>query len=208
MAIDGNFLKGPEKQRSATPVRSGRARIIAIASSTGGPQALQELLGALPTMFPVPILVVQHMANGYASALAGALAPRCRMRVKLAEHREALRPGTVYLAPDDYHLGVAGLDSIELSSVPALDGFRPSASWLFSSVAEYFRASAIGVALTGLGRDGVAGLIRIHRAGGMILAQDKESSVAYEMPGAVVEAGIADFVLPPRTIADHLKLVC
>jgi len=136
--------------------------------------------------------------------LAGALAAKCRMRVKLAEHREPLRKGTIYLAPDDYHLGVADLYKIELSDAPAVDGFRPSATWLFSTVADHFRAGAIGVVLTGRGRDGIAGLVELHRAGGVVIAQDKESSVAYEMPQAAVEAGAADFVLPLREIADQV----
>ena len=202
----GNFVINPEdeSERSPIPKRAGRARIIAIASSTGGPQALQEVLVALPANFAVPILAVQHMAKGYVAGLAGALAAKCRMRVKLAEHREPLRKGTIYLAPDDYHLGVADLYKIELSDAPAVDGFRPSATWLFSTVADHFRAGAIGVVLTGRGRDGIAGLVELHRAGGVVIAQDKESSVAYEMPQAAVEAGAADFVLPLREIADQV----
>jgi len=96
------------------------------------------------------------------------------------------------------------LYKIELSDAPAVDGFRPSATWLFSTVADHFRAGAIGVVLTGRGRDGIAGLVELHRAGGVVIAQDKESSVAYEMPQAAVEAGAADFVLPLREIADQV----
>jgi two-component system, chemotaxis family, protein-glutamate methylesterase/glutaminase len=185
--------------------RAGRERIVAMASSTGGPEALQEVLAALPADFAVPILAVQHMAKGYIGGLASALAAKCRMRVKLAEHRERLHRGTIYLAPDDYHLGVAGLHTIELSDAPEVEGFRPSATWLFSTVADYFRAGAIGVVLTGRGLDGVAGLIRIHRAGGLILAQDGSTAVAYEMPRAAVEAGVTDFILPLQEIAGRLK---
>jgi two-component system, chemotaxis family, protein-glutamate methylesterase/glutaminase len=201
-----NLVINPENQgeRSSIPKRAGRPRIIAIASSTGGPQALQEMLAGLPANFVVPILAVQHMAKGYVAGLADALAAKCRMRVKLAAHREPLRKGTIYLAPDDYHLGVADLHTIELSDAPATDGFRPSATWLFSTVADHFRAGAIGVVLTGRGRDGIAGLVKLHRAGGVVIAQDKESSVACEMPQAAVEAGAADFVLPLREIADQL----
>jgi len=202
----GNFVINPERQGERLPItrRAGRARIVAIASSTGGPQALQEVLTALPANFAVPILTVQHMAKGYVAGLASALAAKCRMRVKLAEHRESLRPGTVYLAPDDYHLGVAGWSTIELSDAPAVQGFRPSATWLFSSVAHYFRAGAIGVVLSGRGLDGIAGLVEIHRAGGLIMAQDEESSVAYEMPRAAVEAGIADFVASLSGLAHQM----
>jgi two-component system, chemotaxis family, protein-glutamate methylesterase/glutaminase len=205
-AVVGNFVIDPESQgeRAPIPKRPGRARIIAIASSTGGPQALQEVLAALPANFGVPILVVQHMAKGYVAGLASALATKCRMQVKLAEHREPLRRGTIYLAPDDYHLEVADLYTIELSDAPAVEGFRPSATWLFSTVADQFRAGAIGVVLTGRGRDGIAGLVKLHRAGGLVVAQDKESSVACEMPQAAIEAGVADFVVPLQKIAGQL----
>lgn len=202
----GNFVINPERQGERLPItrRAGRARVVAIASSTGGPQALQEVLTALPANFPVPILAVQHMAKGYVAGLARALAAKCRMRVKLAEHREFLRKGTIYVAPDDYHLGVADLYTIELSDALAMDGFRPSATWLFSTVADQFRAGAIGVVLTGRGRDGIAGLVKLHRAGGLVVAQDEESSVAPEMPQAAIEAGIADFVVPLHEIAGQV----
>ncbi len=181
-----------------------RARIVAIASSTGGPQALQELLAALPGEFPVPILAVQHLARGHADALVSVLTANCRMRVKLARDRDRLHPGTVYVAPDDYHLGVADQHRLELSGAPPVGGFRPSATWLFLSVARRFGASAAAVILTGMGRDGVAGLAEVRRAGGLIVAQDEASSVEYGMPRAAVQAGLADFVLPLEAIAAQL----
>jgi len=190
-------------QRERFPSRE-RARIVAIASSTGGPQALQALLTVLPADFRVPILVVQHMAHGYIAGLVSSLAANSRMRLKLAEHQESLRPGTIYVAPDGYHLGVAGQHSIDLSGAPPVKGFRPSATWLFSSVAQRFGAGALGVILTGRGQDGVAGLAEIRQAGGLIVAQDEQSSVAYEMPRAAVEAGLPDLVAPLSAIADQL----
>jgi two-component system chemotaxis response regulator CheB len=189
---------------SAIVGRSGRTRIVALASSTGGPQALQELFAALPANFSAPILVVQHLAKGYLSHLVSALAPNCRIRVKLAEHFEPLARGTIYMAPDDYHLGVADRQTIELSEAPPVERFRPSATWLFSSVARHFGAAAVAVILSGRGQDGLAGLVEIRRAGGLILAQDEKSSAVYGMPRAAVEARLPDFVLPLPAIADRL----
>jgi len=181
-----------------------RARIVALASSTGGPRALQELLAALPSDFSLPILAVQHLAKGYVSHLVSALAASCRIRVKLAEHREPLAAGTIYLAPDDYHLGVADRHSIELSGAPPIERFRPSANWLFSSVAFHFGSAAVAVILSGMGQDGVAGLVEIRRAGGLIVAQDEASSAVYGMPGAAADARLPDFILPLPAIADRL----
>jgi two-component system, chemotaxis family, protein-glutamate methylesterase/glutaminase len=181
-----------------------RARIVALASSTGGPRALQELLAALPSDFPVPILAVQHLAKGYAGHLVSALVANCRMRVKLAEHREPLAAGTIYIGPDDYHLGVADRHSIELAGAPPVEGFRPSATWLFSSVALHFGEVGVAVILSGMGQDGVAGLVEIRRAGGLIVAQDEASSVVYGMPRAAAEARLPDFVLPLPAIAQQL----
>ena len=190
--------------RDEPSLNGRRAGIVALASSTGGPRALQELLAALPSDFPVPILAVQHLARGYAGHLVSALAANCPMRVKLAEHREPLAAGTIYIAPDDYHLGVADRHSMELSGAPPVEGFRPSATWLFSSVALRFGADAVAVILSGMGQDGVAGLVEIRRAGGLIVAQDETSSAVYGMPCAAAEANLQDFVLPLPAIADQL----
>jgi two-component system, chemotaxis family, protein-glutamate methylesterase/glutaminase len=183
---------------------SWRTPVVALASSTGGPQALQELFAALPSDFSVPILAVQHITKGYLSHLVNALAANCRVQVKLAGHREPLARGTIYMAPDDYHLGVADQHTIELSGAPPVERFRPSATWLFSSVARHFGAATVAVILSGTGQDGIAGLVEIQRAGGLILAQDEQSSAAYGMPRAAVEARLPDFVLPLPAIADRL----
>jgi two-component system chemotaxis response regulator CheB len=181
-----------------------RARVVALASSTGGPRVLQELLTALPANFPLPILAVQHLTKGCMPDFIAALAAHCPLRVKLAEHREPLASRTIYLAPDDYHLGVSRHHTIELADAPAIERFRPSATWLFSSVADRFGADAVAVILSGRGRDGVAGLAAIRRAGGLILAQDEQSSTACGMPRAAAEAGLADLILPPRAITQRL----
>jgi two-component system chemotaxis response regulator CheB len=102
------------------------AAIVAIAASTGGPAALQQVLGGLPADFPIPVLVVQHITKGFTPGLAAWLNSVCELEVKVAEHGEALKPHTVHLAPDDRHLGVAGQHGVALSSGPPVGGFRPS----------------------------------------------------------------------------------
>ena len=172
------------------------AQVVAIAASTGGPAALHLILTALPADFPVPILVVQHISRGFTAGFASWLDQASPLRVKLAEEGEELRPGTVYIARDDRHLGVDLSRKIRLSIAPEVGGFRPSGTPLFESVAAAFTRHAVAVILTGMGRDGVDGLRAIRKAGGRTIAESEATAVVYGMPGAAVEAGLADFVLP------------
>lgn len=183
-----------------TPAGPGRVavtggpakRLVAIGTSTGGPPALQRILMDLPREFPVPILVVQHIAKGFVDGLCGWLNSSTNLRVKMAEEDEPLEPRTVYLAPDDRHLGVGRSGTIVLSDEPAIGGFRPSATYLFDSAARAFGSATIAVILTGMGRDGVAGLGAVRDAGGVVLAQDERTSAVYGMPGEAVRAGVTD----------------
>jgi two-component system, chemotaxis family, protein-glutamate methylesterase/glutaminase len=186
--------------RGPAPRRQQKARVVAIAASTGGPPALSRILSELPTDFRAPILVVQHIAEGFAEGLARWLAGTSRLRVKVAEHGEALLPRTVYLAPDRRHLGVLG-DAVELSDRPPVDGFKPSGTHLFESVARSFGRAALGLILTGMGKDGVRGLQALRAAGGTVVAQDRESSVIFGMNGEAILAGLTDEVLPLDAMA-------
>jgi two-component system chemotaxis response regulator CheB len=177
-----------------------RARIVAIAASTGGPPALSRILSELPAGFRAPILVVQHIAEGFADGLAKWLGASSPLAVQVARNGEPLEPGHVYLAPDRCHLGVAG-DRIVLDDGPPIDGFKPSGSHLFESVARSYGPAALGLILTGMGRDGVQGLAALHAAGGTVVAQDKESSVIFGMNGEAVLAGLTDEVLPLDALA-------
>lgn len=188
--------------------RRGPAKIVAIASSTGGPAALQHILCALPADFPAPILVVQHIANGFDGTIASWLASVCPMPVKLAAHHERLQAPAVYLGPDDYHLGLANRSTIALGRGAPITGFRPSATHLFDSVAEHFGADAVSLILTGMGRDGVDGLHRVRAAGGTVIAQDEATSVVFGMPNMAAREGVVDAVLPLDQIPAALtKLV-
>lgn len=190
---------------AAVPRQAPIGRIVAIACSVGGPGALGHIVSSLPATFPVPILVVQHLAEGFIGGLAEWLATRGPLRVKVAEEDEALCAGCVYLAPHDRHLTVGGGNRIVLSDAPPVDGFRPAATVLYESVARQFGDTAIAVMLTGLGNDGVDGLRHIRGAGGRILVQDAETAIAFSMPGAAMDAGLYDLVVPISAIAAQLE---
>lgn len=189
----------------SVPVLGVRPRIVAIGASTGGPAALARILCDLPGDFAVPILVVQHISNGFMDGLAAWLNTAGALRVKLARDREPLEPRTVYLAPDDRHLGVAPDRScIRLSNEAPVGGFRPAASFLFESVARAFGNSVLALILTGMGQDGVDGLRVVRQEGGRIIGQDEDSSVVFGMPGAAASAGLVDMTLPLSAIAPRL----
>jgi two-component system chemotaxis response regulator CheB len=206
-AADGS---GPATVRAA-PFEmdlGGSVEVVAIAASTGGPAALHRLLGHLPRDTAVPILVVQHIADGFDEGLAKWLGSGTALPVKLARSGERLVGGTVYVAPSGRHLEVSAGRSVALSEAPPVGGFSPSATVLFRSVADVFGPAAAGVVLTGMGQDGCDGLALLRRAGGRILVQDEASSVVFGMPGAVVRAGLADVVAPVPDLAACLsKLV-
>jgi two-component system chemotaxis response regulator CheB len=209
--IDDRTAKSPpDKDLHGEPGRvpartaNRRARVVAIASSTGGPAALQTLLAELPGDFPVPILVVQHIALGFTAGLAAWLNSVCDLRVKVAESGEKLAAHTVYIAPDGKHLGASSPHHVLLDDGPPIGGFRPSGTFLFESLAKTFGSGMAAVILTGMGDDGVEGLRAVRYSGGRCLVQDEKSSVVFGMPGAAVAAGLADLVAPPEQIAARL----
>lgn len=196
------------KSSVAGPVRpppgADAARVIAIGASTGGPAAVLEVLQQLTSGYPLPILVVQHISNGFIASVASWLNDTTALRVKVAEDRERLRSGTVYMAPDDCHLGVTRGGAIHLSDAAPIAGFRPSATFLFESVADSFGENALAVILTGMGRDGVEGLRTVRARGGRVIAQSEGSSIVFGMPGAAVEQGLAEAILAPDEIGRAL----
>jgi two-component system chemotaxis response regulator CheB len=174
--------------------------IVAIGASTGGPQALREVLSRLPARFPLPVLVVQHTTAGYSSNLVDWLQVETRLPVRLAEDGEPLDGGGVYIAPTERHLVVQGRHMTLLDG-PPVSLHRPSATVLFRSVAAAYGGRAIGVLLTGMGDDGAAGLIDMKRAGALTVAQDETTCVVFGMPGEAIRLGAADHILPPDGIA-------
>ncbi len=201
----------PERA-SAPPARrlpqaSARARpaVVAIATSTGGPAALHQIFSELPADFPLPILVVQHIALGFAEGMAQWLDAVTPLRVKVAEEGELLMAGTIYIAPNDRHLGVTVEGRVQVSNAAPVGGFRPSGTYLFRSVARVFGSGSIALILTGMGQDGLDGLRELRQAGGRVLAQDEQTSIVFGMPGVAVAAGLADAVLPLHAIAPQLQ---
>jgi two-component system, chemotaxis family, protein-glutamate methylesterase/glutaminase len=187
------------------PSRRPPPRVIAIGASTGGPAVLADLLGAMPSPLGVPVLVVQHISPGFTGAFAEWLASSTKRQVKLAESGELTRSDTVYVAPPGKHMGIAGSGRIMLGARRVPNGFCPSASHLFGSVADAYGSRATGIVLTGMGRDGAEGLGRLRKAGGLTIAQDEASSVVFGMPGAAIESGAAELVLPPDRIASTIR---
>lgn len=189
------------------PAASTRPSIVAMAASTGGPAALHRILSELPADFPVPILVVQHIALGFGQGLAQWLGTASALPVKVAEDGEPLSPGHVYLAPDDRHLGVTPQRLVEVSNAAPVQGFRPSANWLFRAVTRAYGPASLAVVLTGMGQDGLDGVRALHQAGGRVLAQDEASSVVYGMPAVVVGASLAHEVVPLDQMSRRLLRV-
>jgi two-component system chemotaxis response regulator CheB len=194
----------PPQPQPPTAATTKPVELIAIAASTGGPGALYRIFSELPAGLPVPILVVQHIAIGFIEGLAVWLDGASKLRVKVATPNERLEPGTIYLAPDDRHLGLRDRQTLDISHAAPIAGFRPSGTFLFQSVARLCGKSALAVVLTGMGDDGLPGLRAMHEAGARVIAQDEETSVVFGMPGAAVAAGVADAILPLDMIAGRL----
>jgi two-component system chemotaxis response regulator CheB len=159
----------------------------------------------LPKDLPVPIVIVQHIAHGFVQGLLEWLKQTTGFPMHLAAHGERLLPGHVYFAPDDHHIGVEADGRAMLSIDPPENGLRPSVSFLFRSVARNFGSKAIGVLLTGMGRDGAEELRLMRDRGAVTFAQDQASSVVHGMPGEAMKLEAAVHVLPPEAIAESLQ---
>ncbi len=207
----GRAVTPPSSRAILAPAASSRGgsavRLVAIAASTGGPAALSTILAALPRNFPVPIVVVQHIAAGFTSGLAHWLSGVTSMSVTVALHGEVPVRGTVYIAPDGAHLGVRisddGAMRLFLDKGDPVGSFRPSATFLFRSAAP-LRDALLSVILTGMGDDGVAGLRDVYAAGGRVLAQDEASSVIYGMPREALRAGVVHGVVGLNDMAARI----
>jgi two-component system, chemotaxis family, protein-glutamate methylesterase/glutaminase len=182
-----------------------RPVVVVLAASTGGPQAIQTVLRALGPDLDVPVLVVQHMSRGFLTGMVGWLAGTCPQSVQLANHGDQPAGGTVYVAPEEYHLLVTRAGKLALTKAPPVGGFRPSANTLFASAAQCYGADAVGAVLTGMGDDGAAGLVALRAAGGSTIAQDEASAVVYGMPRAAAAVGGAERVLPLDAIGPAVR---
>jgi two-component system chemotaxis response regulator CheB len=197
----------PAAARLATPLKApsgARVEIVAIGASTGGPQALREILVHLPADFPVPVLCVQHIGAGFLAEMVAWLDEASPLQVRIAVPGEAPCAGTVYFAPDDQHLEFDAGGRFVFSQAATRDGHRPSVTVTLRAMAHHFGAAALGVLLTGMGRDGADGMLAIAAAGGVTIAQDEASSIVYGMPREAVALGAARHVLALEQIAPAL----
>jgi two-component system, chemotaxis family, protein-glutamate methylesterase/glutaminase len=181
------------------------AAIIAIGASTGGPPVISQILSGLTPDCPAPILLVQHIAAGFTAGFAQWLATASGWPVHVAHGGEIPLHGQVYVAPDDHHLRVGPHGELQTDWDEPYNGLRPSVGVLFRSVARIFGSRAVGVLLTGMGRDGAEELKLMADQGALTVAQDEESCVVFGMPGEAVRLGAAKFVFPPHRIAAFLK---
>lgn len=190
----------------AAPVQppATAVRLVAIGASTGGPIVLSTILKALPKDFPVPLLVVQHIAPGFVQGLVDWLNQHSLIPVSIAQQGELLEPGKAYVGPDGLHLAVSNDKRVLLSKDEPISNLRPAVSYLFESVADVYGSAAIGVLLTGMGRDGAQELKTLRDQGAITIAQDEPSSVVHGMPGEAIRLGGATYVLPPEKIAATL----
>ncbi|UZQ54812.1 chemotaxis-specific protein-glutamate methyltransferase CheB [Trichothermofontia sichuanensis B231] len=195
----------PRPPVRSTPILDIRApRIVAIGASTGGPQTFQEILQALPASFPVPIVCVQHISQGFLQGLVSWLQTSCALSIQIAQEGVLPKAGVVYFAPERHHLQVSCRGYLQFGSSQLVDGHCPSVTVLFQSIAAYYRRAAIAVLLTGMGRDGATGMQAVAQAGGLTIAQDEASCVVFGMPKEAIALGAVQQVLTPPEIALYL----
>ncbi|WP_332739110.1 chemotaxis-specific protein-glutamate methyltransferase CheB [Hydrogenophaga sp.] len=199
---------GPAPAAAARPAPSLRApaeiKLVGIGTSTGGPPVLQSILAGLSKDFPAPVLVVQHIARGFLTGMADWLRQTSGLQVHIGSYGTLPLPGHVYLAPDDFHMGIGASGQIVLTREGPENGLRPAVSFLFRSLAEAYGPNALGVLLTGMGKDGAAELKLMRDKGAITIAQDSESSVVHGMAGAAIALGGVTHVLPADKIAAAL----
>ena len=201
------------KQREKSRETGGKSFIlrqisaVAIGSSLGGPRALNEILSKLNRDFPVPILITQHISNGFSESLVEWLATTSSFQVLLAKDGEIALPGYAYVAPENFHMEITSHNVIHLSVDPPEGGLRPAVSRLFRSMANVLGPKGVGVMLTGMGSDGAQELLMMKEKGAMTIAQNEESCAVFGMPQKAIALGAATVVLPLEEIASALEAV-
>lgn len=202
----------PHKEPAViTPLRqSGPIDVVALGISTGGPNALREVFAKIDPKFSKPILVVQHMPAGFTKEFAASLDKICPLKVKEAEDGDLIHPGQIYIAPGDFHIVVQKstlCNVIRLSKEDLRNGHRPSADVLYESVAKLYKNRALGVIMTGMGRDGAAQLAEMRKQGARTLGQDEKSSIVYGMPRAAWELGAVQKQVSLENMAAEMSAV-
>ncbi len=179
-------------------------KAIAIGASTGGPQALQKILALLPQNLSVPVFCTQHISPGFLKGLVDWLAVKCQLPIKIAVEGQYPNLGTVYFAPEGSHLEISSFGKFICANESKVDGHCPSVTANFKSVAQYYGKHAVGILLTGMGRDGAAGMQAISQAGGITIAQDEKTCIVFGMPREAIALNAAQYVLPLKEIMPFL----
>ncbi|MFW6358046.1 MAG: chemotaxis-specific protein-glutamate methyltransferase CheB [Chroococcales cyanobacterium] len=182
----------------------GTVKMVTIGASTGGPQALHTILTQIPPKFPVPVVCVQHISEGFLQGLVDWLAVDCRLPVKIAEAGEFPKPGVIYFPMERRHLELDSQGRFKCTMSPPVGGHCPSVTVTFKAIARYYGRSSMGILLTGMGRDGAEGLLEMANAGALTIAQDEKSCVVFGMPKEAIALGAAKHVLPLPQIAPML----
>lgn len=195
----------PSEFKLSSLKKNRQIELIAIGASTGGPVAIQKILSRLPHDLSVPVLIVQHIAIGFVKGFVEWMSISSGIPLQIAADGETLKAGTGYIAPDGFHMGLQKGKRIVLSTLPAENGLRPSVDFLFRTVAKNMDGNAIGVLLTGMGKDGAEELKAMKEKGAITIVQDKASSVVFGMPGEAIKLGAADHILSIEKIGDFLN---
>lgn len=213
LAVAMDLVEGTEFQKRKTPPKSNsllkagfegeKVRAIVLGASTGGPKVLFDIIKGLPKDLDIPVFIVQHMPKGFTKSFAERLNSECALTVVEAKHEMDISPGVVYVAPGDHHMTIEK-NRILLDERAKIHGVRPSVDLLFETAARRYGSELLGVILTGMGKDGAAGMVSIKEAGGYNLAQDKESCVVYGMPGYAASLGVVDEILSPVKIIENI----
>ncbi|MEB3340669.1 chemotaxis-specific protein-glutamate methyltransferase CheB [Okeania sp.] len=202
-----NYLVDTPKTILKYPRSAKNIKVLAIGASTGGPQALKTILHNLPSTFPLPIICVQHISNGFLNGLINWLANGCQLPIKIAISGELPKAGVIYFPPEKHHLELDNRGKFVCSKTPAIGGHRPSITVTFNSIAKFYGSSSIGVLLTGMGRDGADGMQAIAQSGGLTIAQNEATSIIFGMPKEAIVLGAAQYILPINDISQKLLMI-
>lgn len=213
LAKTSEQLKLKQKPVAEVKIPTTDFRAVSIGISTGGPLSLQKVVPMLSDKIQIPIFIVQHMPPKFTKSLADRLNSISKLQVKEAEDGEPVKEGVVYIAPGGYHMKVKKVNrthaAIEVSEEPKDSIHKPSVDVMMSSVVDYYGKHTLGVIMTGMGKDGLEAIKYLKSVGGYSIAQDEETCVVYGMPKAIVDAGLADSILPLEKIPEIInKVVC
>lgn len=198
------FIRKKDKEEIKPFVGLNNTSIVIVGSSTGGPQTLQKVFETIQSPFPLPIVIAQHISRGFLANMVEWLGKNLAVEVLIAKDQERPLAGNIYFAPDDAHLTINGRGLFETVKPEDSDLHTPSVDVLFNSVTDYYNDRALGILLTGMGKDGAAGLLNMKNKGCFTVAQDEASSVIYGMPKAAAEIGAASKVLSLDSIISFL----